>query len=72
MESGSWARGHWSDRKYARNLAGWGLMVVALGIVALLLHGPFVPLFFFAFGTALVVASIVLYRLSPPEDEDGD
>lgn len=72
MESGGWARGHWSDRKYALNLMGWGIMVFALGFVVLLVHGPVFPLFFFAFGIALVAVSVVLYRFSPPEDQDDE
>ncbi len=69
-DRGLWALGHWSDRRYARNLAALGMVLVAWGIVALFVPRPFAPLIPFGFGSALVVASIVLYRLSPPEDED--
>jgi len=72
MDHGAWARGHWSDRRYARNLIGWGSMVVALGLLALFVPGPAFPLVFFVLGIALVVIGIVLYRLSPPEDQDDE
>lgn len=72
MDGGVWARGHWSDRRYARNLIGWGIMVSGLGFLALLAPGPVFPLFFFGLGIALVVIGIVLYRLSPREDQDDE
>jgi len=67
-----WEAGHWSDRRYARYLIGWGIVVIAEGLIlpAIFGPGPGLTLAWFGLGVALLVVGVVLFRTADREDED--